>query len=207
MKTGKMEKTAALMLGISIFFVSSGGTCAYMNSRTQSLVNTVTTGSVALTLTETQWRPEEARALLPGSTVAKNPTVKNTGKSDAWMFLRVLVPQKEIRLVDPATKRKTEAKKTELLTFEALAEWELLERTENGEEAEYVYGYRQRLAPGEESGPLFKEVTLADYLEGELSGQKLTLSVHAIAVQDGLCAEGAGLKELYQTWCARESST
>ena len=88
----KTEKAAAVFLGVSLFAASSGLTNAYLTEHPKAIVNLISSGSVDVELTEPAWQPENALGLVPGSVVPKNPTATNTGKSDAWIFLRVSVP-------------------------------------------------------------------------------------------------------------------
>ncbi|MDO4344320.1 MAG: Camelysin metallo-endopeptidase [Eubacteriales bacterium] len=191
------EKIMGIILALTLFASASGATSAFLTSRPQSLENTVTMGSVKIRLEEPAWKQEAALGLEAGASVHKDPYVVNTGKNSAWIFLKVLVPVRTIRLVEASSGRKTEAKKTELFSFNSGEEWQMLEKTETSETVQYVYGYRQLVKPGQKTSPLFEYVKLANYLEGELSGEILALPVEAAAVQDGICGENAGVKEIY----------
>lgn len=193
----KMEKAAAMLLGCSVFAASSGITSAYLMADSPSFANVITAGSVQVQLTEPAWDPESAQGLNPGDTVLKNPVVTNTGKSDAWIFLRLTVPVKHIRTVDKEGRKKKEAADTELFSFAADESWELIERTGEDGAAVYVFGYKELVSPGDSTRPLFEKVTLADYLEGELAEKELHIQIRAEAIQDHVCPPGAGLTEIY----------
>lgn len=202
----RIEKTAAVLLGFSLFASSSGLTSAYLTSRPRAVYNVVTTGNVEIDLSEPAWREEDADGLTPGSAVPKNPTVTNTGENAAWIFLRVLVPQRTISVVDAQTKRKTAPVKTELFTFEAKDGWELIGRAEKGSGIQYVYGCRTLIAPGEKTAPLFERVTLVNYLEGELTDEDvLQMPVEAVAIQDKVCPAGAALRDIYEIYLKEEA--
>lgn len=77
----------ALALGI-------GGTVAYLTATTGSVTNTFTIGKVGLTLTETEGTVQTDGShqfkMVPGNTIAKDPTVTVTGGSeDCWLFIKL----------------------------------------------------------------------------------------------------------------------
>lgn len=148
-------------------------------------------------LKEEHWDPEVKKVIHPKESVTKDPTVKNTGKNDAYVFLQVVVPKKEISLVDEKTKEKTQRKKYVLFTFRAEKEWELIRTEDLGNFIRYVYGYSEILKPQEETPPLFHEITAVNYLEGETDDQTdYTVQVTAQAIQAEL--EAGELSEIYQ---------
>lgn len=196
---GRKAVAAAVML--LIFTASAGLTGAYLTDMPEKLDNRMTPGSIEVELTETKWNPEDARYLLPGSTVKKNPAVKNIGKNDAWIFLKVQIPVKEICLVDPISKKKGEKKETELFAFEANGTWELLEKEKEDACISYLYGYHTTVQPQEITEELFEEVTLVNYLEGELDEKdSLFLPVETMAIQTNVCVPGAKLQDIYEQY-------
>ena len=167
----------------------------------EKLENRITLGKIDVQLTETKWRPEKGKQLVPKSKVDKNPAVTNTGKNEAWVFLRVQIPSKKMVLVDPVSRKKREAAKTELFSFKADASWELIEREEHESETIYTYGYRSILPPGQTTTALFESVTLVNYLEGELDEEEeLFIPVETMAIQTNVCDPGAGLQTVYQQY-------
>lgn len=167
----------------------------------------ITLGSIEVDLTEPEWIPEKGSGLVPGDVVLKDPTAVNTGKNDAWIFLEVQIPVKKISLVDPVTRKKQEARETELFSFTAKDSWELIEKTSGETNRCYVYGYCSAVSPGEKTEPLFEQVTLANYLEGEMDeSEKLTMPIEAMAIQTNVCPQGADLKEVYQQYLAQEKA-
>lgn len=195
----RVEKAAAILLGCSLFAASSGMTSAYLKSDPRILKNAVSVGSVSVELTEPAWQPENAQNLTPAGSVPKNPTVTNTGRNDAWIFLRLSVSAKHIFAVDRESGRKLPAADTELFSFAAKESWELIERTEGENAVEYVYGYKKLVKPSEATEPLFERVELVNYLEGDLTADEtLHINIRAAAIQDHVCPPGAGLSEIYQ---------
>ena len=201
----KKERAAAVFLGFSLFAASSGITNAYLQDQ-KTVCNVVTTGGVKIDLTEPAWEPEQAEGLTPDSAVPKNPIVTNTGKTDAWIFLRVSVPVKNIILVEPQTRRKTESVQTELFAFTAGEDWELLEKKPEKDMVCYVYGFRRVVPPQDRTTPLFESVKLVNYLEGELTQEDvLDMPIEAAAIQDHVCPPGARLSEIYRVYLEQEN--
>ena len=154
-----------------------------------------------MTVEEPGWKPENGTGLVPGSEVSKDPTAVNNGKNDAWIFLKVQVPVKEIVLVDPSTKRKRKIQEAALFSFEAAKDWELIEKSRKNGFEESIYGYRSVVKPKERTTPLFEKVVLANYLEGQLkASEKLTMPVEAIAIQTGVTTPEEGLKRIYEIY-------
>lgn len=201
----KTEKVAAACLGMSLFAASSGITSAYLTAHPKALTNLITPGTVDVELTESAWQPEKATGLTPGSVVPKNPAATNTGESDAWIFLRVSVPVRHISVVNPQTHRKEPAADMGLFSFTVSEGWEQIACVRAEDSINYVYGYQKLMKSGERTAPLFESVTLVNYLEGELTAEEvLQIPVRAAAVQDHICAPGAGLAKIYEAYLAQE---
>lgn len=198
---------AVLAAGTAVFLSAAGVTGAYLTDAPEKLENLITLGSIKVALEEPDWKEEKARGLTPGSVVPKNPAAVNTGKSDSWIFLKVEIPVKRISLVDAATKQKQEPAEAELFSFTLGEKWELIEKETKSGQAVYVYGYGSIVRPGERTKELFQNVTLVNYLEGELEETDiLNIPVEAMSVQTGICGEGAGLKEIYSTYLAQKAA-
>ncbi len=196
-----MEKAAALLLGISVFAVTAGMTSAYLTSYPERLENLVSAGFLGIVLEEPGWNEKDGKNFLPRSTVTKNPTPENIGNTPAWMFVKVTVPLKKMAVVDEKTRRKTEAKETELFSFQVLPQWEQIGRNQQQDSVEYVFGYSRTVEPGEKTAPLFEQVTAVNYLEGELDGKEvLEIPVEAMAIQSSVCVSDTPLAEIYQIY-------
>ena len=169
--------------------------------------NVITIGDVSIDLTEDEWNPEEGEDLIPQAVIPKNPEVTNTGSLDAWVFLRVSIPVRNISVVDPDTQRKLSAADTELFTFEPDGNWELVSEVVSADTAEYVYGYETTVAPGESTTELFREVKLVNYLEGELdTEEKFVIPVEAVAIQWNVEQADAGLERIYGEYLKQEET-
>lgn len=89
MNMKKKLVTVCLVACMAVTAVA-GGTLAYFTDKEEA-TNTFTVGNVDITLTEEGWGNEEPIGhLVPGKTIAKDPTVTlNTGSEDAWVFVEV----------------------------------------------------------------------------------------------------------------------
>lgn len=149
-----------------------GITAAFLSRSPGEVQNIITAGSVEGKLMERNWEPENAKHLHPLESTPKDPSVKNTGDNDAYIFLEVRVPVENISVVD-GNGKKTVRQAHELFTFKADTEnWELISRNMDKGAVRYVYGYKKAVSPKEETAPLFEEVTAVNYLEGELNALK-----------------------------------
>ena len=195
-----------LLLGLTAAVGCStfGLTMAYMSDKDQA-TNVITVGDVTVDLTETNWKPETGVNILPRTEVAKNPEVTNTGSVDAWVFLKVRSPKKNIITVDNKTKRKKPAADVELFSFTPNSKWELVSKTDKGSEVEYVYGYKDIVKTKEKTQSLFDSVTMVNYLEGSIDKkEKLTLPVEAMAVQWNVDKADVGLKKIYEYYLSQD---
>lgn len=195
-----------LLLGLTAAVGCStfGLTMAYMSDKDQA-TNVITVGDVTVDLTETNWKPETGVNILPRTEVAKNPEVTNTGSVDAWIFLKVKSPKKNIITVDNKTKRKKPAADVELFSFTPNSKWELVSKTDKGSEVEYVYGYKDIVKTQEKTQSLFDSVTMVNYLEGSIDKkEKLTLPVEAMAVQWNVDKADVGLKKIYNYYLSQD---
>ena len=56
------------------------------------ITNTFKSGSIDIELFEPNWKASAARNIVPGTELAKDPTIKNADELDAYVFLRVTIP-------------------------------------------------------------------------------------------------------------------
>lgn len=182
----------------------SGGILAYFTD-TEEKVNNFTVGSVEIELQEPVWdskpdangnkMPDEAENILPLQTIAKDPRVKNTGNNDAYMFLTVEVPCRNVITVNADGTKNAQAM-TELYQFTADTSWYYMGKCPvndgegNQEAVKYLYSYADErkscvaVLPGESTTPLFQNVTFVNLMEGQgLDNQPLEIDINAYAIQ------------------------
>ena len=84
-----MKKTLAILLVVALIAtVAIGGTLAYLTDQ-DAEVNVFTVGNVEIEVEENFNQGEE---LMPGVSVTKEVSVKNTGDNDAWIWYSYAVP-------------------------------------------------------------------------------------------------------------------
>lgn len=84
-----MKKILALVACLSLVAsLAIGGSIAYLTS-TDTEVNTFTIGDVEIDIVEEGF--VQGSTLNPGTTVKKNAEIKNTGKTDAWVWMTVAI--------------------------------------------------------------------------------------------------------------------
>jgi len=90
MSRRKTVVIAVLAICIILLFTVSG-TLAYPIDRTAPLENIFVFSADGLkaTLTEPGWNPNNAKNIVPGSIITKNPQINNTGTVDEWTAIKV----------------------------------------------------------------------------------------------------------------------
>lgn len=195
---------SAVIIGTMAVLAVSGGILAYFTD-TEEKVNNFTVGSIEIELQEPAWEsktdtdqdgvPDEAENILPLQTITKDPRVKNTGNNDAYMFMTVEVPCKNVITVNDDGTKNAQAM-TELYQYTADTSWYYLGKcpVNDGEgnqvAVKHLYAYANErkscvsVAPGESTTPLFQNVTFVNLMEGQgVDKQPLEIDIDAYAIQ------------------------
>lgn len=143
--------------------------------------------------------PDGADGMKAGSTVAKDPTVRNIANVDAWIAVEVSVPVATVQTKAEAAAG-TAATSRELFSYEVNAGW-----TEDGngklsDDGAYLvrtYLADAALGAGESTPALFDEVTLIDFAPGQVSGD-FEVKVYAVGVQKEGFATAAAAYAAYR---------
>ena len=178
MKQFNKRKLSVVVALLMCMILAFGSTFAYLTDTT-SKINTVTIGKVDIDVVEDLWSqlpdtnsdgiPDIAEAVIPNQTVTKDPSIKNTGNNDAYVYLSVEVPNKYITSFNPDGTKVNGgvAADTDLFSYEINNGWTLIgSKTEAGKTI-YTYGYESPLAPGAETPTLFDSVTMVNTNEGQ----------------------------------------
>ena len=202
MKNNKLK--SAVIIGAMAVLAVSGGILAYFTD-TEEKVNNFTVGSIEIELQEPAWEskpdadgngvPDEAENILPLQTITKDPRVKNIGNNDAYMFLTVEVPCKNVITVNADGTKNAQAM-TELYQFTADTSWYYLGKcpVNDGEgnqvAVKHLYAYANErkscvaVLPGASTTPLFQNVTFINLMEGQgVDNQPLEIDINAYAIQ------------------------
>lgn len=211
--TGKKAAVAAMAL---CAVMAVGGAMAYFTD-VDTAKNRIEIGNVHIDLDEPSWDstpdtdsdgiPDTADEIVPGQTIPKDPTITNTGKNDAYVYLTVTVPMANIITAneDGTLKHDGNAAATELYKLNNIdSNWKLLDATAVGEaRTTYTYGYTKALASGEKTSPLFDSVTFVNAIEGQgLEDNVYSIDIDASAIQSG---ETGTMEEAYQKFLNQNS--
>ena len=183
MKKRNMKKTTAKALVITgaICLATIGGVSAFLTDYDKA-TNQFTVGKVDIDLDEPGWKPEDHTKLEPGEVISKDPQITNTGTNDAFTYLEVSVPMKEVTAaLEYGTRQPT--KLQELFSFTAKDSWTRLDSKKVGDSQVYVYTYNKILKANETTETLFDTVKFLNITEGPLDGVELEIPVRAYAIQ------------------------
>lgn len=182
------KKKTFLLLIVFICVLSIGNTLAFLTDK-ESKENIFTIGSISISLTEPNWNEANARDLVPGAVVAKDPTVTNNGTNDAYVFLGVEVPKGKV-IVNEAEVTK------ELFSYTLNNGWQEVTSIDGTDKTTYIYAYASdantltKLSK-DSSSTLFENVKLEDFDRlGTDTSSTLKINVTAYAIQTENIVEG-----------------
>lgn len=151
--------------------IAAYGTVAYFTAD-DTATNVITAGNIDIALKESALAEdgetlvpfEDAIGVMPGTQVSKIVQVENTGDHDAYVRVRV-------------------EKQSDLGESADLALIGLDINTQDWVEKDGYYYYKQPLATGETTQPLFTTVTFSEKMDNQYQNSQATISVKAYAVQ------------------------
>ena len=165
------KKLLTLSLIVICAAILAAGTLAYF-SDDATAHNVITTGGVVIELVETgedgkPFPSEGVTGVMPGESVTKRVTVKNTGMSEAWVRVRA-----DMEVKDSDGKVMTGEHPIEL----------------TGKDSKWVakggyYYYTEPVAPGAETDALLEEVTFLPQMGNPYQGSTLNIDIFAQATQ------------------------
>ena len=166
MSRKKLILTAVILTLILII----GGILAYFTD-VDTKVNKFTMGNVSILVEEPSWEggDEGVEDIVPNQEVPKDPQITNTGSTDVYAFIKVVVPYANVVVGDA-----TVAADTELFTYELNEGWVEVGTSTKDEQAKtvtHVYAYvdssneLKDLASTEKTTAVFDSVTLVDIKE------------------------------------------
>lgn len=168
---------ATLVIGVSLAYFTD----------TESKTNTFTVGNVDITLTEPNWLGDSADAvrLIPGKTIAKNPTIKVAQSSQtAYTFMKVqLSPDFQKLITDWATAQNVSNPKEVISDwFSSTVKPKIM--AANIEEGYVILGVLSPKAAGE-SVTYFDEVTVPETVTQDMikADGTYTIDITAYAIQ------------------------
>ena len=196
-KNKKRKFTIPVLLMLIVVFAAIGATLSLLVHTPVQKVNIFTFSDVSIRVAEDQWDALDnvpySKTLYPGRTVSKDPCIENTGSHELYVYLEVTVPKRSVRVVDEH-EIIHDAENIALFSYTPNeSEWFELSRTDDPEKITRLYAYKQTLAGGSRTVPLFTSVTFANIVEGELAmDTQLKIDMSAYAIQkDSLEVQGA----------------
>ncbi|MEE1196603.1 MAG: TasA family protein [Lachnospiraceae bacterium] len=189
----KKRFAAILTLLTLTLSLTIGGSIAYLTD-SEHTDNHFTVGKVDIKLTEPNWKEDENQELQAGVTIAKDPTLTNTGINDAYVYLEVQIPMADVitAAADGTRLNKGAAAHQPLFTFQADKNWSLISQQESDNHMVYTYSYNEILEPGQSTSALFKTVTFANVIEGQIDGADFDIPVAGFAIQTAHTGDGSG---------------
>ncbi len=186
----KLAAMTAALVGV----IGVGGIMAYLTD-TDSKVNKFTLGKVDITETEPEWdKDPDPEGVTPNQKITKDPTVKNEGDVDAFVFQIVKIPVANVVTANEDGTRNPAADQ-ELFKYSIDSTWAEVGHRDvmDGGKViarEYLYAYGSDaemtpLTPGSSTHALFSEVQYINVIEGSTdnAGNPLEESVQQINVQ------------------------
>lgn len=173
--------------------LAAGGVLAYFTDRDDA-VNELQVGEVKIDLTEPNWDeypddndndvPDPAEKLVPTQKVNKDPMVTNKGKNNAYIYVKMSVPKKNIFTAETDGSRSNSGQRAvnQLFSFNkttggtAVTQdraantydtgWELIATDFTDANVNtYVFGYKTAVAPNASTTKLFDSVTFCNAVE------------------------------------------
>jgi len=159
-----IKKKKLLTVALSVLLVAAiavGATLAYLSTRTNIETNTFTFAeNVRALLTEPNWDPDDARDLVPGMEIAKDPQITNTSNNGVDEYAAI-----KLVFVDGANKPLNEADMTKLMGLISInwssATWTIADPATSNK-TEQIWIYEGKLLPAYTTTPLFDKVTILD---------------------------------------------
>ena len=219
------KKTKAILCAASIIgVVGISGILAYLTD-SDSAINKFTVGNVDIDLVEEQWDeaddenkngiPDYAEDIAPGTTIVKDPKVKNVGETDAYIFLKVKVPADKVVTVNADGTRKNDGAEvdTPLFTYTTNSGWAKIASADEVEtdtddnvlSYTYVYYYEDAIGKNEETSTLFDNVTFANIIEGYEEGAEKQIDIEAYAIQKDNLPEGTTIPQAYSIYVSQKT--
>lgn len=187
------KKLIVLAAAIICLSVTVGGTLAYFTAKDKAH-NVITTGGIGIKLiektttadgAEVDFPTEGMSGVMPGTSVSKIVSVKNTGASEAWIRVRVEQSIQAAGSGEPlpltlpvpgsGDGQSGGEATVPVMGFTVGEDWM------TGEDGWYYY--TRPVAAGESTGILFREVSFAPQMGNEYQGCKANLAISAQAVQ------------------------
>jgi predicted ribosomally synthesized peptide with SipW-like signal peptide len=183
----KTKKIVAIIVA-ALAIIVTGGVIAYLTD-TDTATNTFTIGAVSIDLTEDNWNATNAQNVVPGQVINKDPAVENTGSNSAYVYIKVEEPIVNMKSGGTGP----------LLTYSINTGWTQLKTSTSGATKTTVFYYNTALATGATTPKLFNNVTVAEFDQNTVNGNK-NMVVTAYAIQSNDLPSGTTIQNAYTTY-------
>ena len=155
----KKKKYIVLLSALLTVVLAAGLTFAYLFTKTDELTNMFTFGdNIKAELTEPNWDEDEAKDLVPGKVVPKDPQITNTSENEISEWVAI-----HLTFTDGASDALSDADMARLLDLITIDwnmdDWTLADSAMQDAVIQ-VWAYNYEVAPGETTSPLFNTVTI-----------------------------------------------
>ncbi|MCL1797600.1 MAG: hypothetical protein FWG24_04740 [Eggerthellaceae bacterium] len=155
----KKKKYIVLLSALLTVVLAAGLTFAYLFTKTDELTNMFTFGdNIKAELTEPNWDEDEAKDLVPGKVVPKDPQITNTSENEISEWVAI-----HLTFTDGASDALSDADMARLLDLITIDwnmdDWTLADSAMQDAVVQ-VWAYNYEVAPGETTTPLFNTVTI-----------------------------------------------
>ena len=179
----RLNRKWILVIALVVSMVTAiSGTLAYLTAM-DTATNTLTVGNVSIDLQEPSYTGNN-QTLLPGVSISKDPKIKNTGSTEAWVWMKITVPTDLMQYIEGWNTN--EFTKTE---------------TVSGGNTIVTMKRNAKLAAGATTEAAFTKITLPDTLTsmpGSLSARgSVDINVTAYAIQGDAATDIDGAISAY----------
>lgn len=179
----RREVIAASAAAAAVLTLGTSGIYGYFTGIDERRNTVSIAQNLQIRVVEPHWRPENARAVVPGQVIPKDPQIENLhDKVPGYLFLEIRVPTAVVSLYDPETESVLTPARTELFVYEASDTWILLQEFEDGDEMVRRYAWPDPVPAHGNTDPLFEEIVFADLadVQGQQGKKKVTATGYGI---------------------------
>jgi len=189
------NKTKAIVAVTALACLTFSGTVFAYLTATDSKTNTFTIGNVSAELTEPNFTASDEIAF-PNYKYTKDPTVTNTGNTDALVFIEYTIPMATVSIVNSSTKKAGDPARAELFVplnssnAEGVnSDWVSIKDATTVEEGgqvvgkKYYYAYNGILEKDDSTTPIFNKVKVVNYANGDIEDGEVEIEVDAKVIQ------------------------
>ena len=209
----KKIKTAIAVLLLIVMCLSVISYAYYTDHH--AVVGEFTNGKVRVEVIESQFDSDTTQNkhtnITPRQNIKKDPYVRNSGRSDCYVFLEVEVPRSNRIFIDSNGQKLPEAYR-DIYSYEVNPNWLLVDEfvTDKGNKPNvkrvYAYTTRRRLItlpPGEKTTVLFKnnDIFTANFIEtGYMEKFHMPIKAYAIQTTDLINTDGSNTNDAQVVW-------